>query len=497
MSNPNNLIRPAQLQANSSQNPNPPQNPNPNPPPNPNTIQMSPQLEEAISSIFRRLCVEEFGNIARAMTVSNENIIITDQEIFEEQRTNLIDLEKVPDVVKSLRDFAGNHTEFSSWKKSVERILKMYEPIKGTAKYFGILNVIRNKIVGSACTALESYNTPLNWDAISKCLTMHYADKRDLGTLEYQMSTLVQGQKTLNEYYQAIYTHLSLLLNKIACMGIGQETLQVLTKTYRDKALDTFIRGLNGNLPDLLGVANPTDLPQALQLCLKMQNQNFRTNHAQNRNQVPIPPRRTVAPNVQHNAPRNMGSQGYGNRPFYPQLAYIPRPPQLYGTNSYQSPGLQNASQPYQYAQQPYFSNSPQPQFYQNHSNPPPRPMGQKPLPRPEPMDIDQSIRSRAVNYVNRPKFNQYLGKGHISNPQPGPIPDKRQRNFHIETEGQGQSTANNMEDQNVNYAQKEEEDETSFEDYLETLDKQEEFFAISENGEPELVNMSDVHFLD
>lgn len=88
MSNPNNLIRPAQLQANSSQNPNPPQNPNPNPPPNPNTIQMSPQLEEAISSIFRRLCVEEFGNIARAMTVSNENIIITDQEIFEEQRTN-------------------------------------------------------------------------------------------------------------------------------------------------------------------------------------------------------------------------------------------------------------------------------------------------------------------------------------------------------------------------------------------------------------------------
>lgn len=184
-------------------------------------------------------------------------------------------------MVKSFRDFSGNSSEFSSWKKSVERILKLYEPQRGTAKYFGILNVIRNKIVGNACTALESYNTPLNWDVISKCLTMHYADKRDLGTLEYQMTSLVQGHRNINDYYQAVYSHLSLLLNKVACMDIGQEALHVLTKTYRDKALDTFVRGLNGNLPNLLGVANPKDLPEALQLCLKMQNQNYRSHYAQ------------------------------------------------------------------------------------------------------------------------------------------------------------------------------------------------------------------------
>ena len=110
----------------------------------------------------------------------------------------------MPDVVRSLREFYGNPAEFSSWKKSVERILKIYEPSIGTPEYFGILNVIRNKIVGSADAALESYNTFLNWKAISRCLTMHITNKRDLSTLERQMTCLIQGRKSVQEFYGSI-----------------------------------------------------------------------------------------------------------------------------------------------------------------------------------------------------------------------------------------------------------------------------------------------------
>lgn len=137
-------------------------------------------------------------------------------------------------------------------EKSIDRILSIYETQKGTPKYYGILSVIRNKIIGNADVVLESYNTPLDWSAISKCLTMHYADKRDLSTLEYQMTTLVQGNRTVSEFYQEVYEHLSLMLNKLGCLETSQESLHMLTQSYRNKALDAFIRGLNGDLHKLL-----------------------------------------------------------------------------------------------------------------------------------------------------------------------------------------------------------------------------------------------------
>lgn len=91
-----------------------------------------------------------------------------------------------------------------------DRLLKIYEHLKGTAKYYGILSVIRNKIVGHADIALESYNTPLNWEKISKCLTLHYAEKRDLGTLEDK--TLVQGTNTVLPEFYLSSTKMSIII---------------------------------------------------------------------------------------------------------------------------------------------------------------------------------------------------------------------------------------------------------------------------------------------
>lgn len=153
MSNPNNLLRPPIL--------NPPPNPPPNPPLNPQFNPQNADLQAYVTNIVTRVLNAEGRNIIQGILNPNSDQIRgIDQIINPEHRANLADLDKVPDVVRCLRDFSGQPGEYSSWRKSVDRILRLYEPVKGTPKYFGILSVIRNKIVGNADIALESYNTP-------------------------------------------------------------------------------------------------------------------------------------------------------------------------------------------------------------------------------------------------------------------------------------------------------------------------------------------------
>lgn len=95
-----------------------------------------------------------------------------------------------------------NASEHNSWRKCVKRIEKLYEPHKGTRNYFG------------RCTGIVQYPTKL--ESISRCLDLHYTDKRDLTTLEYHMTTLVQGNNTIQKFYQIVYTELSLITNKLA-----------------------------------------------------------------------------------------------------------------------------------------------------------------------------------------------------------------------------------------------------------------------------------------
>ena len=379
-------------------------------------------LTEQITTIVKEMLTQD-----REQTVNNHPNLSgdddQDQIININTDRNLADMDKIPDVVKSLREFSGQPGEFSSWKKSVDRILTIYEHLKGTPKYYGILSVIRNKIVGHADIALESYNTPLNWRKISKCLTLHYADKRDLGTLEYQMTTLVQGTQTASEFYQMVYQHLSLILNKLSCMEMSRESLNNMTQAYRDKALDTFVRGLKGDLPRLLSIKEPEDQPQALHLCLKLQNVDYRTQYANSsqntlrRSQQPPPiPRRNIPYNsiAPIPAPRNS---------FFPELAHNPtQPPRPYFQRPYQSPSFR-----------------------------PPHQLPPRPMPRPEPMDVDRSIQSRQLNYVNRPPNHQFNRKRYpFNNSYQAQPPNKFQRTHHI-THGEEEITTSENK-QNTDY---------------------------------------------
>lgn len=470
MANPNgDLLRPPILNI-----PNPP-------PPLPNgNIDMDRIL---------RACVEQSRRTVREILNPNADISGVDQQIEERFRGELDDLDRIPDIVRCLREFSGNPGEFSSWKKSVDRVLQLYEASKGTPRYFGILNVVRNKIIGSADAALESYNTPLDWSCISRCLTLHYADKRDLSTLEYQMSSLIQGQSTVQDFYQSVYAHLSLIMNKLACMDMGRESLDIMTQTYRDKALDTFIRGLKGDLPRLLGIREPTDLPQALHLCLKLENQQYRTQYA----------------NAHMKTDKAMAHPQYRNH-GQPQVSHHPLPThnfQSYSPARWQVQQYANQMTP----RQLYAGNSPQlmppRQFYTGNSPPqmpprqfytsnniPQRPTMPKPQPRPEPMDIDRSMRTNTVDYVNRPgQGNRFMEKRPLSQSYQVHRPQKMQRNFNIESEQEDShqgSQAVSYEETMENY--EDEEKLQPFEDYLEKY---------YDRGDTEADDFVDVNFLD
>lgn len=426
------------------------------------------QLKNIVSEIIRN----ENQQIIYQLTHPNSDNSLDNDQTIDNTDINLNEMDRIPDVVKSLREFSGNPAEYGSWKKSVDRILKIYENLKGKPKYYGILSVIRNKITGSADTALESYNTPLNWDKISKCLALHYADKRDLGTLEYQMTTLIQKNNSIPEFYKEVYYHLSLILNKLSSVEMGQESLNVMTQAYRDKALDTFIRGLKGDLPRLLSMREPIDLPEALHLCLKLENVHYRVQHSHGNirsSNIPLPSLHTPwRPHTQ-----NRSTHPPPRTNFYPQLLHNPQAPPRFNRPQFSN---QHSNQ---------FSNQHSNQFSNQHSNQfsnPPRLRSQyndnnfsNSLPKPEPMEVDHSIRSRQANYQNRPKPNHPVKRPLSTQVHP---PTRHQRVYNIEQSHDEHLTTDQYQEQSDNYN--------------ENCDQ-----YFSEYSEPQLEQLDDINFLD
>jgi len=203
MANPNNLIRPPVLSSN--ERPVPVERPD-----LPERQRVDMNVEQLTGLIGQTVAHILPGLIKQMNNDTLDFTDVRDQVVEPEYRNNLGDFDRVPDIVKSIREFSGDPAEFGSWKKSVDRIMETYTPFVGTPKYYGILHTIRNKIVGSADVALESYSIPLDWNAMSRCLTLHYADKRDITTLEYQMSILVQGrQQSVEDFHQDVYKNLT------------------------------------------------------------------------------------------------------------------------------------------------------------------------------------------------------------------------------------------------------------------------------------------------
>lgn len=285
---------------------------------------------------------------------------------------NLDQPDRIPDTIKDLKTFSGADGEnFSQWKQSVEEELAPYynNNVKGTSKHRTAVKAVRNKIIGRANDLLANENVPLSWPHISQCLTNHYADRRDLHTLEHQLLTIRQGKSTSIEFYNEVNKYLTIILNKINCIESNPQAIHALNSHYKIKATKAFVNGLNGSLPKFISSSNPPDLPTALHLC-KQQEDLGTLNEFTRQFQKPI----------------------FQQRPtMQTQQNFQRQQPNFHNTNTrYPNNNFR-----------PHFNNNNfRPQYNNNHNqNRPPLPP--RPINRSEPMEIDTNY-SRQVNYQNR-----------------------------------------------------------------------------------------------
>lgn len=74
------------------------------------------QINEKSKNRIAAICEQQRRNLVQAIINPNNN---------DRYRNGLSDLDKIPDFVKSFRDFSANPMEFNSWKKSVDRVLQI------------------------------------------------------------------------------------------------------------------------------------------------------------------------------------------------------------------------------------------------------------------------------------------------------------------------------------------------------------------------------------
>lgn len=185
------------------------------------------------------------------------------------------------EVVKSIVDFSGNRDKYVSWRQSATNAYEQFAQFEGSVKHYQAVNIIRNKVIGSADGTLTSFNTPLNFKAIIARLDTSYGDKTPLYLLEQKLSVLRQGQLTVREYYDEVEKGLTKITNK-SIMSYDSAMATALNEKYRQDALRVFISGLKKSLSDVLFSSQPKDMPHALALAEELEGNRERYNFAAN-----------------------------------------------------------------------------------------------------------------------------------------------------------------------------------------------------------------------
>lgn len=194
----------------------------------------------------------------------------------------LKEISVLPDCVKELHVFDGQQEAYLSWVNRAQSILTDYELVKTRPLYRAIVLHIRQKIRGRADMALAAYGVQDDdWEDIKRTLALHYADKRDIRTLERELGEMSQGSRSLDSFYMDVNSHLSLILNNLKAGNYPREAVKALTETYRDKALDVFIQGVGGDCSKHLLVRGLKNLPEAYSFCIGLQNVRSKTSTPQ------------------------------------------------------------------------------------------------------------------------------------------------------------------------------------------------------------------------
>lgn len=146
-------------------------------------------MEDTIKSMQEQ--IESLTQQLRNQRVCNSAAAAVDEAVRFTQ---------IPDTRKYLPEFAGNTNTITTWIDTVERTLAICNGSEDSVVYQMWLGHVRNRIVHKANKVLLNKNCPLNWTLIKESLLEHFLERRDLGSLTYDISKLKQNNLSLSDF---------------------------------------------------------------------------------------------------------------------------------------------------------------------------------------------------------------------------------------------------------------------------------------------------------
>ena len=186
--------------------------------------------------------------------------------------TDLFNTLRIPDAIKDLPRYDGNPRLLFEFINNVEEILICIKSTDNTPYGKILLRAIRNKIEGRANEVLNTYGTPLNWDAIKTNLITHYSDKRSETSLIRDLHCLKQLNKSIEEIYRDVIEIQSSLMNNILIHEQEKSVVKAKTELFSEMCLNIFLSGLREPIGSIVRAMKPESLAAALENCIKEQN---------------------------------------------------------------------------------------------------------------------------------------------------------------------------------------------------------------------------------
>lgn len=307
---------------------------------------------------------------------------------------------QTPQIIRDLPAFSGDQVKLHSFIRSIDNLMPIIEAVRNAPVYRIWIQAIRAKIVGEADNVLELYGTNLDWNEIKSNLITHYSDRRDETSLTRDLFN-IQQNGTVEEFYSKISHIVSLMVN---LLNINESNAQVKSAKncfYQQMGLKVFLSGLKDPLGPIIRAQTPKNMKDALRLCLEESNYHYSHKYNLKQQPPPIPNR----PQQKFYTPPVMQAKQFSyNKPF--MTPFQPRQPfqQFPNRPLHQLPQRQPFHPPYQTAPIPFHPQKPQ-NMFQSPSNA----FGNRntfaPQSKPTPMEVDPSLRSRQINYMNRPHY--------------------------------------------------------------------------------------------
>lgn len=187
-----------------------------------------------------------------------------ESEEFQDISLDILDPTKVSlDNFKSLPEFSSVRNQYANWRLAANNAMHLFKNHKDCQRYYEATNIVRNKIVGSAANVLTNSRTPFNFNAFISRLDKSYADNRPLYVLEHELMTLQQGKSSIEQFYNSVNDKLTTIVNKINMCYKEQGVIDAFIVTAQEKALRTFVTGLNFRRGELLYSSKPSLLDEA------------------------------------------------------------------------------------------------------------------------------------------------------------------------------------------------------------------------------------------